>query len=133
MFRKSHPADWMFAEALELVDRAERIHRQFFRLARSTASWEPPADVFESAEGVAIVVALPGVVAADVEVLAHGGEIVVRAFRPQPLHDGCHAVRQLEIPYGRFERRVQLPAGEFAPASQELTHGCLILRLRRIA
>jgi HSP20 family molecular chaperone IbpA len=131
MFQKNRPADWMFAEALDLVDRAERMHRQFFRLGRSSASWEPPADVFESPEGVAIVVALPGVVAEDVEVLAEDGEVVVRALRPQPLSDGRHAVRQLEIPYGRFERRVQLPAGVYGAVSQELTHGCLILRLRR--
>jgi HSP20 family molecular chaperone IbpA len=76
-------------------------------------------------------VALPGVVACDVEVVAQGGEVVVRAHRPQPLADACHAVRQLEIPYGRFERRVQLPAGTYEAVSRELTHGCLILRLRR--
>ena len=41
------------------------------------------------------------------------------------------AVRQLEIPYGHFERRINLPPGDFDAATRELTHGCLILRLRR--
>jgi hypothetical protein len=41
-------------------------------------------------------------------------------------------VRQLEIPYGAFERRIPLPNGRFDAATPELTQGCLVLRLRRI-
>jgi HSP20 family molecular chaperone IbpA len=131
MFRRN-PTDWMWAEAIDLVERAERMQRQFFRLARSTATWEPPADVFETGGQVAIVVALPGVAEEDVEIEAAPGELVVRAHRPQPLGGACEAVRQLEIPYGRFERRVALPPGRFEAVSRILTHGCLILRLARI-
>ena len=126
---RTNTTDWMWAEAIERVERAERLQRQFFRLARSTA-WEPPADVFEGEGGLAIVVALPGVADEDVEVSAEPGAIVVRAHRPQPL--ACNAVRQLEIPYGFFERRIALPPGTYEPVSRTLTHGCLILRLARI-
>jgi HSP20 family protein len=131
MFRRN-PTDWMWAEAIGLVERAEGLQRQFFRLARSTAAWEPPADVFEGDGEVAIVVALPGVAEDDVELDAEPGAIVVRALRPQPLAGSCRGVRQLEIPYGRFERRIALPAGVYEPVSRVLTHGCLILRLRRL-
>lgn len=131
MFRRN-PTDWMWAEAVDLVERAERMQRHFFRLARTSASWEPPADVFAGERELAIVVALPGVAAEDVEVVAEPGAIVVRAQRPQPLGGACHAVHQLEIPYGYFERRVALPAGSYEPVSRELTHGCLILRFARI-
>jgi HSP20 family protein len=41
-------------------------------------------------------------------------------------------VRQLEIPYGFFERRIALPHGRFEMRSRDLTHGCLILRFARI-
>ena len=44
------PTDRMWAQACELIDQAERMHRQFFRLtasARPHAMWEPPVDVFE--------------------------------------------------------------------------------------
>lgn len=129
---RGNATDWMWAEAIDLVERAERMQRQFFRLARSTAAWEPPADVFEGDDELAIVVALPGVAEDEVEVTAEPGAIVVRAQRAQPLAATCRAVRQLEIPYGYFERRVALPPGTFEPVSRSLTHGCLILRLRRI-
>src|SRR5688572_31678041 len=131
MFRRNH-SDWMWAEALDLVARAERMQRRFFTLARSGAAWEPPADVFEGEGELAIVVALPGVALEDVEVAAEAGAIVVRAQRPQPLAGSCRGVRQLEIPYGYFERRIALPPGVYEPVSRALTHGCLILRLRRL-
>lgn len=129
---RRNPADWMWAEALGLFERAERMQRQFFTLARDTAAWVPPADVFEGDGELAIVVALPGVAEDDVEVAAEPGAIVVRAHRPQPLAASCRGVRQLEIPYGRFERRVALPPGRYEAVSRTLTHGCLILRFARI-
>ena len=42
------------------------------------------------------------------------------------------AVRHLEIPYGYFERRVALPAVALEAVSQELNHGCLVVRLRKV-
>jgi HSP20 family molecular chaperone IbpA len=132
MSRRNPATDWMWAEALDLVERAERMQRQFFTLARGSAAWEPPADVFEGGDELAIVVALPGVGEEDVEVRAEPGAILVRAHRPQPLAGACSGVRQLEIPYGYFERRVALPPGRYEPLSRDLTHGCLILRFARI-
>jgi hypothetical protein len=40
-------------------------------------------------------------------------------------------VRQLEIPYGYFERRVPLPEAQLDSGTRELIDGCLILRLRK--
>jgi len=135
MSRRTHPAEWMWAEACDLVEQAERMHRRFFRLSASTrapAVWEPPADVFESADEVLVVVALPGVAPENVEVAAEPGALVVRAQRPLPFAAARVSVRQLEIPYGSFERRIALPSGRLEAVSRELTRGCLILRLRRL-
>jgi len=135
MIRRQHPVDWMWAEACELLDQAERRQRQFFRLASAKSAeprWEPPVDVFEDDREVAIVVALPGVSADRVQLMNESGALVVRAERPQPLDGSPRAVRQLEIPYGYFERRIPLPAGSFEVLAHELTHGCLVVRLRKV-
>lgn len=58
---------------------------------------------------------------------------MVRAERALPFAGSRLALRQLEIPYGLFERRIALPEGTFEAITRELRHGCLILRLRRIA
>jgi len=136
MSRRSDPTEWMWAQACELIERAEHMHRQFFRLAAApgvqAAVWEPPADVFEDEREVVVVVALPGVLAEDVSLSTEPGALVVRAERALPLAAGArHRVRQLEIPYGYFERRIRLPHPRLEAVSRELTHGCLILRLRK--
>lgn len=136
MSRRNDPTDWMWAQACDFIEQAERMHRQFFRLTaapRAEAVWEPPADVFEDEDEVVVIVALPGVLAENVELSAQPGMLIVRAHRPLPLARGSrHAVRQLEIPYGSFERRIELPHPRLEAVSRELTHGCLILRLRKV-
>ena len=136
MSRRSDPTEWMWAQACDFIEQAERMHRQFFRLAAApgaqAAVWEPPADVFEDDREVIVVVALPGVLAEDVRLSTEPGVLVVRAERPLPRAIGArHRVRQLEIPYGYFERRIRLPHPRLEAVSRELTHGCLILRLRK--
>jgi len=124
----------MWARAVDFIDQAGRMQRQFFRLGSSAAEapWQPPADVFEDERQVIVVVALPGVAAGDIALAAEPGALVVRARRALPFAGARMRLRQLEIPYGGFERRVELPQAPLALASHELTHGCLVVRLDRI-
>jgi len=130
-----YPTDWMWAQACELIEQAERMHRQFFHLtasARAQAAWEPPADVFEDEDEVIVVVALPGVPAERIEVTIEPGVLAIRAERPPSL-GAQHQVRQLEIPYGFFERRIRLPDVGLHVDVRELRDGCLVLKLRKNA
>jgi HSP20 family molecular chaperone IbpA len=130
-----NPTDLMWAQAFDLIEQAERMHRQFFRLgasARPQAVWEPPIDVFEDEREVVIVVALPGVPPDRVEVIAESTSLVVRAQCLLPFADSQRAVRRLEIPYGYFERRVALPDVRLEAGTRESRDGLLILRLRKI-
>jgi HSP20 family protein len=129
-----NPTDWMWAQACELIEQAERMHRQFFRLAsseRTQAVWEPPVDVFEDELEVIVVVALPGVPADRIQVTTESGLLVIRAESPLPFAGSRRAVRQLEIPYGFFERSIPLPDARLEAGTRELADGCLILRLRK--
>ena len=123
----------MWAQACELIADAERLHRQFFRLAvdDAPATWEPPIDVFEDEREIVVVVAMPGVAAERVQILLDAGVLVVRGTRPLPFHGARGRLRQLEIPYGAFERRIAVPPGTFEVGPPELAQGCLVLRLRR--
>ena len=129
-----NPTDWMWAQACELIEQAERLHRQFFRLAsseRTQAVWEPPVDVFEDEREIVIVVALPGVPADRIEITTESGILILRAERRIPFAGARGAVRQLEIPYGYFERRIQLSQGVFESGTREFRDGCLILTLSK--
>src|SRR5580765_1555036 len=125
---------WMWAEACELLDQADRMHRQFFRLAasaRSRAVWEPPVDVFEDEREVVIVVALPGVPPERIEVSTESTTLVVRAECPLPFAGSRSGVERLEIPYGYFERRIRLPDTRLEAGTRESSDGLLIVRLRK--
>jgi HSP20 family molecular chaperone IbpA len=129
-----NPTDWMWAQACEMIEQAERMHRQFFRLATSAQAstvWEPPVDVLEDERGVVVIVALPGVSADAIEVAHEGGEFVVRAVRRLPSPGARGLVHQLEIPHGRFERRIRVPGIRVEESTREMLDGCLILRLSK--
>lgn len=129
-----NPSDWMWAQACELLDQAERMHRQFFRLTSSERTrlvWEPPADVFEDEREVVIVVALPGVPSERIEVTSEAGALIVRAERRLAFAGSPRRVRQLEIPYGYFERRIALKGARLESGTREFIDGCLILRLQK--
>ena len=126
---------WMWDQACELMDEAERLRTQFFTPAPARArrpGWEPPADVLESEDQLWIIVALPGVAQEDLEVVLDGGTLVVAGLRPMPRIAARAQIRRLELPHGRFERRLELPAGHFEIARRELADGCLVLGLKKL-
>lgn len=125
---------WMWAEACEILDRADRLHRQFFRPAVMNVkqpTWEPPVDVYETSYEFKIIIALPGVAPEHLSVLLEGNHLFIEAQRHLP-NSAEALIRRLEIPYGRFERRIELPTGRFEIDTRELMNGCLIISLRKI-
>ena len=129
-----NPSDWMWAQACELLEQAERMHRQFFRLTASERTrlvWEPPADVFEDEREVVIVGALPGVASERIAIVSEPGALVVRAERRPAFAGAPRAIRQLEIPYGHFERRIPLKGARLESGTRDFVDGCLILRLQK--
>lgn len=130
------PKNWMWAEACELLERAERIHRQFFQLGMPAASrptWEPPADIYETENTLVILVALPGVLPTQIKVgIEDGGVLVVSGERQLPAEARTADIYRLEIPHGQFARRIELPPGRFRLEHQEIANGCVLLRLRKL-
>ncbi|MBI3527250.1 MAG: Hsp20/alpha crystallin family protein [Betaproteobacteria bacterium] len=121
----------MWSEALSLLEQADRLHRQFCRPAAAKApAWEPPVDVLETADAVRVHVALPGAAADSVVVELEPGAITISARRGFPLEssEGQPArIHALEIPYGRFQRRIGLPTQALTLAGKKLQDGCLTL------
>jgi HSP20 family molecular chaperone IbpA len=125
------PRNWMWAEACALIERAERLHRQFFQpSAAAAASWEPPVDIFESEREVQVIAALPGVESQDVSLGFTGDELIITGLRRLPPAARGSAIHRLELPFGRFERRIRI-AGGLELDGSELARGCLSVRLRK--
>lgn len=130
-------SSWMWGEALAMMERAERLQRQFFQHAASVSSvsWEPPVDIMESPEEVRVQIALPGVPADAIAVALDPAGLHVSALRPFPCRDETMNVHRLEIPYGRFERHIGLPLGDpYVPlelVDRRLADGVLTLVFRK--
>jgi HSP20 family protein len=124
---------WMWSEACLTLDRADRLHRQFFRPTTDDKwpMWEPPIDVYENNHEFNIMIALPGVVPEQLSVTLEDNQLIINGQRHLP-NSTQTLIRRLEIPYGRFERRVDLPKGDFEIGAREFVNGCLLISLRKI-
>lgn len=124
---------WVWAEALDLLRAGEQLQRRFFTLAglQSVTCWVPAVDVYDEGDELKVVVALPGVDPGHLEVLVDDEGLAVRGERPMPSTSQHAAIHRLEIPYGRFERRIELPGRDFHVHEQFLENGCLVVVLRQ--
>jgi len=123
---------WMWADACAALDRAEALRRQFFRLGTPEPTrpvWEPPVDMVETEDEVVVMIALPGVDPSTVEIAFEGDMLSVFGVRASPVSRSAVRLHRLEIPWGRFARRIGMPRRGLVPRTHSLAHGCLTIVL----
>ena len=116
-----------------MLARADRLHREFFRPvgAAPQPTWEPPVDVLETEDKVLVLVALPGVAAEQADAAIDGADLVVGGTRTLPSALRHAAIHRLELPQGRFRRRVPLPPGVYSDIRRSVVDGCLVITLQK--
>ena len=119
----------MWADACAAMERADRLRRQFFH--HGSSRWEAPVDLFETDDALTILIALPGVELDNISVTLNAGTLTVTGERPLPPELRNARILRMEIPYGRFERRIELPPVPFQISGRHLANGCLMLRLEK--
>jgi HSP20 family protein len=127
--------DWMFSEACEMLARAERMHRALFRPAGVEArlpAWEPPVDILETEYEVLALVALPGVEPDNVQAAIEDSDLVIAGARTVPAQWRTAVIHRLELPQGRFYRRVRWPAGSYSDVRRAVVAGCLVITLQKV-
>ena len=72
-----------------------------------------------------------GVAPENVRVRIDSGGLSVTALRALPMTQRTTEIHRLEIPYGRFERRIALPRGRYDLLEHACVNGCLVVRLKR--
>jgi HSP20 family molecular chaperone IbpA len=123
--------DWMWSEACDTLARAERLHRQFFQ-PRRAGTWEPPVDILETEREVLLFFALPGVSIEKVEAVIDGPDLVIAGTRVLPPQLRTAVIHRIELPQGRFERRVRLPVGRYRDVRRSAADGCLVITLLKV-
>lgn len=134
--RWRHPLNQLAAARSEL-DR--RVHHLRDRVAGEEApvtagAWCPALDVEDTADAVLLHAELPGVGAEDVEVSVDGRTLLIRgdrAFYPDRAQEGF---RRIERAFGRFDRRVRLPAdADVDQIDAAFEHGVLTVTVPKLA
>src|ERR1700731_3719035 len=114
----------MWEQAFEAMERAQRLHRQFFHRSPATPPGGGPGGILERHETLTILIALPGVEPDQIKVTLDAGVLIVTGERPLPLEVRDARIHRLEIPQGRFQRRIELPPARFEISGRHLANGC---------
>jgi HSP20 family protein len=103
-----------------------------FGLRTATSAFDPFADVIETEENVIVVIDLPGVEPAMVDVSLIGNMLTLRGERtPIVIAEGDKRHQQ-ELRSGKFVRSIPLPAGvDPEKVSASARHGVLTIHLAK--
>lgn len=128
---RQDPHEWMWAEAVAMLARAERAEAAPGRRPARAAAWTPAVDVIETEAAVLILVSIPGVSAEAVEAALDGDAVLVSGRRTLPPELQTAVIHRLELPMGRFERRIPIPPGHYDGVRRDTRDGCLLISLHK--
>ena len=94
-------------------------------------AWAPPVDILETDHEVLVLVALPGVDATKAEAVIEGGHLLIGGTRLLPREFRTAIIHRLELPQGRFHRRLPLPPGHYNAVRRAAVDGCLLITLQK--
>jgi HSP20 family protein len=100
------------------------------RISSSSYSlWQPPVDIYESADELTAFMDAAGIAAGQIQVDVEPKMLTIKGERKCPAAD-ILTVHQLEIEYGRFARQLPLPrAVDPRRVSSAFQQGFLVVRM----
>ncbi len=75
-----------------------------------TSAWVPACDIFEDADGVKLVMEVPGVNPDDLKIQLENNMLTIRGEKRQVAEEKADRVHRYERSYGSFERTFSLPS-----------------------
>lgn len=122
----------------ELHREMERFLDHFTRGKRpsvlfSERAWAPPVDVYETDDLAVVLIELAGVQKDEIRIEVEQDHLMLRGVRRPPYRGVQRTFYALEVPYGAFERVIQLPfAVDAAAAEASYRDGFLEIVLPRL-
>ncbi len=124
------PEDAFSRHVKQLVDNFfTGDHPRFCPLERA---WNPPTDIFETADAVHIKMEVAGVTESDIDVKVNDTYLIIRGRRDDDRNLKRENFHLMEIQYGHFERVFRLPMHmETHDVTAALRNGFLIVSIPR--
>jgi HSP20 family protein len=130
------PIKIRFAKDFDMMEaRMRRLMENMFghwsgQSIAASPKFQPAADIYETPQALIIRMELAGLTKADISLTVHRQELVVGGRRRFPQADPVQRFHRLEIEYGSFERRFQLPrAVDETGVEAEYNNGILVIKL----
>jgi len=131
-------SDWleniqsMQREMVQLLDQFAGRKPPMVRFAPS--AWEPPIDMYETADNIVVVAELAGVKQEEVRISVHAKTLIIRGVRRERQAGSQRTYYQMEISTGPFERGVLLPvAVDAEKATASYNDGILEIVLPKVS
>ncbi len=80
---------------------------------------------------VLVLVALPGVDGDSAQAVIEDGDLVIAGTRSYPRELRTATIHRLELPQGRFYRRLRLPGGRYSGVSRAVANGLMVITLQK--
>ena len=97
------------------------------------ATWVPPVDIFEDAEGLRIIAEVPGVKPEDVKISLEDNVLTIKGAKQQVAEERTERVHRYERTYGTFKRSFTLPATvDASNVKATYGHGVLTVTLPKV-
>ena len=108
------------------------IQQRLDRFAPGPAGWQPPVDLYETADAYVLTAEIPGVDRDDIDIQTGDGRLVLSGMR-QERPVACEQFHRLERGHGSFQRTFQLPLPvDYAAVTADLKNGVLTIRIPKL-
>ena len=111
-----------------------RLFDERLSFPAESLGWNPPCDIYEDGEEVAIRAALAGVEPKDVDIRFENGVLTLKGQRKMEKEEKKENYHRVEMSYGAFTRTFSLPATVDADKIRaESKNGVLVVHLPKKA
>jgi HSP20 family protein len=95
--------------------------------------WKPLTDVFETDDEIVIVMDIAGITTQDIKLNLIKNLLIIRGIRREQVGDRKRHFHKMEIDFGPFERRIEMPAPvDPDRTSARYLHGFLEIHLPKL-
>ncbi len=121
-------------DVLDEVDAGRRTGTVLLLDMPAESVFQPPSDVVEADEAVRIVIEIPGVAAASVQVRVSGNRLEVTGEKIPDFPAGESSFLCLERIFGRFQRAFEIRGSvNLGEISARMSNGILVITIPKIA
>jgi len=108
------------------------IQQRLDRFAPGPAGWQPPVDLYETADAYVLTAEIPGVDRDDIDIQTGDGRLTLSGTRRERSMT-CEQFHRIERGHGSFQRSFQLPLPiDPAAVTADLKDGVLTIRCPKL-